>query len=56
MRARSFVLLALANFITPILLGAQDNDHTSRWLQNCENAWSNDRGQFCEVRNFALRP
>jgi len=52
----SFAVLALATFIAPIALGAQDDDRAQRWLQNCQNNWEKDRVHFCELRNFTLRP
>jgi DUF4097 and DUF4098 domain-containing protein YvlB len=56
MRSISFVTLAIAVFVLPSMLPAQDDDHAARWLQNCENNWERDRAHFCEVRNYTLRP
>jgi DUF4097 and DUF4098 domain-containing protein YvlB len=56
---RSISLLATVSVVVlafPRMLSGQNDSRTYRWLQDCENSWNNDRGQFCEVRNFTLRP
>ena len=56
MRQISTVTLAIAALAIPYALSGQDDGHTQRWLQNCQNNWDHDRAHFCEIRNFTLRP
>jgi DUF4097 and DUF4098 domain-containing protein YvlB len=56
MRSISLTTLTIAIFTYPLALSGQDDGHTQRWLQNCQNNWQNDRANFCELRNFTLRP
>jgi DUF4097 and DUF4098 domain-containing protein YvlB len=56
MRSISIVTLATAVLAFPYTLSGQDEGHAQRWLQNCQYSWNNDRGHFCELRNFTLRP
>lgn len=56
MRTTFFGVLALASLITPLALGAQDDDRAQRWLHNCQNNWDHDRANFCERRKFTLPP
>jgi DUF4097 and DUF4098 domain-containing protein YvlB len=56
MRQISTVTLAIAALAIPYALSGQDDGHTQRWLQSCQNSWDHDRAHFCELRNFTLRP
>jgi DUF4097 and DUF4098 domain-containing protein YvlB len=56
MRPIPFVTLAIAVLAFPYALSGQDDGHTQRWLQDCQNNWDHDRAHFCELRNFTLRP
>ncbi|HEX3533452.1 MAG TPA: hypothetical protein VHT23_04465, partial [Gemmatimonadaceae bacterium] len=56
MRPISVITATIAVLALPATLVSQDYDRVDRWMQNCHNNWNNDRAQFCEVRNYSLRP
>jgi len=56
MRQISLVTLAFAASLLPAVARGQIDDRAQRWLENCERGWDNDRGHFCELRSFTLRP
>lgn len=56
MRSISVITATIAVLALPATLMSQDYDRVDRWMQNCHNNWNNDRAQFCEVRNYTLRP
>ena len=55
MRSISIITLTVAALAHPTALIGQDDDHTRRWLENCQNNWNHDRASFCELRNFTLK-
>ncbi len=56
MRITSLAAIVLTSLLAPTASRAQFDDRAQRWLENCERGWNNDRGHFCELRNFTLRP
>jgi DUF4097 and DUF4098 domain-containing protein YvlB len=56
MRSISLTTLTIAVLGLPYTLSGQGDDRAQRWLQNCQNNWDHDRANFCELRNFTLRP
>ena len=56
MRSPSLATLTIAVLVCPHVLSGQDDSHTQRWLQDCQNNWDHERASFCEIRNFTLRP
>jgi hypothetical protein len=56
MRTISLATITIAALVLPTVLVGQDYTRADRWMQNCHNNWDSDRAQFCELRNYTLRP
>jgi DUF4097 and DUF4098 domain-containing protein YvlB len=56
MRSISLITATVAALTLPAALIGQADERADRWMQNCRNNWNNDRANFCELRNYTLRP
>jgi len=56
MRSTSLITLIVSALTLPATLIGQGDERAERWMQNCRNNWNNDRANFCELRNYTLRP